>query len=183
MNVAPLPKNKTAKLNALRNLEILDTTEEAEFKKITAFAAQQFKVPIAVINLVGADHQRFRYHYGIDACETYRDVAFCAHAILQNDTFIIPDATQDPRFDNDPLVTGEPYIRFYAGHPLTSKDGFNIGTLCLIDTVPRTLTPKEQKLLAEMAKRVTILIQMRLTTMKLKNTALTLKSSQDKKIL
>ena len=139
MQVAAIPANESTRLAALYQLLILDTRPEERFDKIAAFAAQEFEVPIAVITLVDADRQWFKAKVGTEVCETGRDVSFCAHAILHDDIMVVPDAAADARFVDNPLVTGEPHIRFYAGAPLTLASGLRLGTLCLIDRAPRTL--------------------------------------------
>lgn len=139
MQVAAIPANESTRLAALYQLLILDTLPEERFDKIAAFAAQEFEVPIAVITLVDADRQWFKAKVGTEVCETGRDVSFCAHAILHDDIMVVPDAAADARFVDNPLVTGEPHIRFYAGAPLTLASGLRLGTLCLIDRAPRTL--------------------------------------------
>lgn len=139
MQVAAIPANESTRLAALYQLLILDTRPEERFDKIAAFAAQEFEVPIAVITLVDAERQWFKAKVGTEVCETGRDVSFCAHAILHDDIMVVPDAAADARFVDNPLVTGEPHIRFYAGAPLTLASGLRLGTLCLIDRAPRTL--------------------------------------------
>ena len=128
----PIP-TEADRLRALAALALLDTTPEPEFERITAHAARIFHVPIALVSLVDADRQWFKSHHGTTLCETPRDQAFCAHTILENRPLIVPDATLDERFAANPLVTGEPFIRFYAGAPLTTREGANIGSLCLLD--------------------------------------------------
>lgn len=136
---APIPANEPSRLAALRQLLLLDTPPEQRFDKLVQFAASEFEVPIVLFSLVEHDRQWFKAKVGIQACSTGRDVSFCAHAILQPDLLIIPDATVDERFADNPLVTGAPHIRFYAGAPLILPSGEAIGTLCLIDTKPRHL--------------------------------------------
>ncbi|WP_306397817.1 GAF domain-containing protein [Telluria beijingensis] len=138
MQVAAIPDNEAARLAALYELLILDTPPEERFDRIAAFAAQEFEVPIAVVTLVDAERQWFKAKVGIDACETGRDISFCAHAILQEDIMVVPDAQADPRFAQNPQVTGNPHIRFYAGAPLILPSGLRLGTLCVVDTRPRT---------------------------------------------
>lgn len=139
MQVAAIPDNESMRLAALYELLILDTPPEERFDRIAAFAAHEFDVPIAVITLVDAQRQWFKARVGTEVCETGRDVSFCAHAILQEHIMVVPDALDDPRFADNPLVTGEPHIRFYAGAPLTMPSGLRLGTLCLIDRRPRAL--------------------------------------------
>ena len=111
------------------------------------FSAEQLNVPIALLTLVDGQRQWFKSRVGLEATETPRDISFCGHAIMKNDLFVVEDASSDPRFADNPLVTGEPHIRFYAGAPLSSPSGHHIGTLCVIDTVPRTLGPVELSIL------------------------------------
>jgi signal transduction histidine kinase/CheY-like chemotaxis protein len=134
---APLPPDEAERLAALRRLEILDTAAEDAFERIVDLATALFNVPAALISLIDSDRQWFKANRGIGVPQTPRDVAFCAHTILRDDICLVSDATCDARFAANPLVTGAPGIRFYAGAPLKSEDGFSLGTLCLIDFVPR----------------------------------------------
>jgi GAF domain-containing protein len=135
-----LPADERERLDTLRALLLLDTPPEERFDRIVQFAAQEFDVPIALITLVDEQRQWFKARVGLDACETSREVSFCGHAILQPEPFVIEDALADARFADNPLVTGAPSIRFYAGAPLALRPhGSAAGTLCLIDTRPRTL--------------------------------------------
>lgn len=133
------PTNEEDRLEALRQLLILDTPPEERFDRLTAFAAQEFDVPMALLSLIDDDRQWFKSRVGMGPCETSRDISFCGHAILQNDVMVVPDATQDERFADNPLVTGDPHIQFYAGAPLQMPGGHNVGTLCLLDHKPRSL--------------------------------------------
>jgi GAF domain-containing protein len=139
MQIAPLPDNETERLKALYDLLILDTPPEERFDKIVRFAADEFGVPIVLVSLLDSERQWFKASVGLDVCETARDISFCGHAILDSVPMVVPDACADPRFADNPLVTGEPGIRFYAGAPLALPSGERLGTLCLIDRVPRTL--------------------------------------------
>ena len=147
MTPAPLPADEDERLSALRALLLLDTPPEERFDRLARFVAEQLDVPIALLTLVDGQRQWFKARVGIDATETPRDISFCGHAIMKNDLFIVEDASRDPRFSDNPLVTGEPHIRFYAGAPLSAPGGHRIGTLCVIDTVPRTLGPVELSIL------------------------------------
>lgn len=147
MTPAPIPADEAERLSALRALLLLDTPPEERFDRLARFVAEQLDVPIALLTLVDGQRQWFKARVGLDATETPRDISFCGHAIMKNDLFIVEDASRDPRFSDNPLVTGEPHIRFYAGAPLSAPGGHRIGTLCVIDTVPRTLGPVELSIL------------------------------------
>jgi GAF domain-containing protein len=148
MQAPALPDNEAERLAALYALLILDTPPEQRFDKIVDFAASEFDVPIALISLIDRERQWFKASIGLDVCETGRDISFCGHAILARDIMVVPDALEDPRFADNPLVTGEPGIRFYAGAPLVLPSGAALGTLCLIDRRPRTLDAMELGILA-----------------------------------
>ncbi|RYF63166.1 MAG: GAF domain-containing protein, partial [Comamonadaceae bacterium] len=141
------PANEDDRLRVLRELLILDTPPEERFDRIVAFAAQEFDAPMALITLVDADRQWFKARVGMDLAETPRNISFCAHAILNPETMVVPDATQDPRFHDNPLVTGDSNVRFYAGAPLTLPSGESVGTLCIIDSQPRALDHVELAIL------------------------------------
>ena len=138
MQIARLPDYETDRVQALADYRLLDTLPDALFDGITAIAAQVAGVPISLISLVDRDRQWFKSNYGLPGVnETPRDVAFCSHAILQSQPFIVPDALNDSRFADNPLVSADPKIRFYAGIPLINRRGHGVGTLCVIDRVPR----------------------------------------------
>lgn len=144
---APIPADDDARLSALRELLILDTPPEERFDRIVAFAAAEFDMPIALISLVDQDRQWFKARVGLDACETSREISFCGHAIVQRELFEVLDATRDPRFADNPLVVGAPFIRFYIGAPLALPGGATVGTLCLIDTQPREFDAMDRAIL------------------------------------
>jgi len=147
---APLPEDEVRRIGALHELEILDTPPEQRFDRYTRIAATLFDVPIALVSLVDTDRQWFKSAHGLDAEETPRDMAFCAHAILTDDILLVPDALQDPRFADNPLVTENPRVRFYAGVPLKAADGSRIGTLCVIDHRPRYMDDSRLTLLRDL---------------------------------
>ncbi|MEB3229893.1 MAG: diguanylate cyclase [Leptolyngbyaceae bacterium] len=152
MNVPPIPTNEADRLAALRSLQILDTEPEERFDCITRIAQRAFHVPMALVSLVDAERQWFKSHQGLCACETSRDISFCGHAILNDIPLIVPNALNDPRFADNPLVLGDPNIRFYAGMPLKVLSTYRVGTLCLIDRNPRSFSRNETLLLHDLAQ-------------------------------
>lgn len=147
MTPAPLPADEDARLNALRELLLLDTPPEERFDRLARFAAEQLNTPIALLSLVDGQRQWFKARVGTDDTESARDISFCGHAIMKEELFVVEDASSDPRFSDNPMVLGDPHVRFYAGAPLSSPSGHHIGTLCVLDTVPRTLDPVEMSIL------------------------------------
>jgi GAF domain-containing protein len=139
MDLAPIPADEGDRLAALRALLILDTPPEERFDRIVAFAAQEFDMPIAMVSLVDADRTWFKSHIGVDVCEAPRDISFCGHAILSDDTLVVPDTLKDARFTDNPHVILPPHVRFYAGACLRLPNGQIVGTLCLHDMVPREM--------------------------------------------
>jgi len=135
--IAPSPVDEAQRLAALRAYDILDTPPEAAYDRIVRLAAQATQTPIALISLIDENRQWFKARLGLEVCETERKLAFCAHTILQSDVMVVTDASQDPRFAGHPLVMGVPSIRFYGGAPLRAPNGHVVGTLCVLDTVPR----------------------------------------------
>ena len=156
------PGNEAERLAELKRLAILDTSEEQAFDDITRMAASLCGTPIALITLIDDKRQWFKSRVGIQATETPREAAFCAHAIQTPDApFVVRDATQDERFVANPLVTGDPNIRFYAGAPLVSRNGQALGTVCVIDRTPRDITPEQLEQLQFMAQQVIELMEAR----------------------
>ena len=133
----PLPRNESKRLHALRELLILDTPPEERFDRISAFAAREFDVPMALVSLVDQDRLWSKSQFGFEERETPRDVSFCGHAIHMPDALVVPDALKDPRFRENPMVMGQPYVRFYAGSVLRLPYGQVVGTLCIMDRRPR----------------------------------------------
>lgn len=160
MSNAPVPFNESRRLALLRELCILDTPPDQAFDLITKLASKTFNVPIALVTLIDKERQWFKSRVGLELTETPRDHAFCAYAILQPEVMVVLDAQQDERFKNNPLVTGSPHIRFYAGAQLTSREGLNLGTLCLIDKVPHhDFGPREHETLLTLAAMVTLRLE------------------------
>ncbi len=162
-----------ARLAELESFEILDTIEEQEYDDITKFASTLCDTPIALISLIDEKRQWFKSHHGLDARESPRDVSFCGHAIHQNDIFEIQNSLTHPDFKDNPFAVGEPHVVFYAGQPLTTDCGHNMGTLCVIDHKPKELTALQREGLQVLAKQVTKHLSLR------KNNRLLLESSQD----
>lgn len=163
----PLPENEAGRLEALRRYDILDTPPEAAFDRITALAARLFAVPVAVISLVDESRLWFKSCYGIEREDIPRENSFCGCTVMSNEIFVVPDAQQDARFIDSPLVRGKLGLRFYAGAPLVTQDGFTVGTLCLIDTQPRaTLSPEQQTILSDLAAMVVDELDLRLAARK-----------------
>ncbi|OAE12451.1 diguanylate cyclase [Pseudomonas simiae] len=157
------PSNEDDRIQMLQDLNVLDTAPEERFDRLTRLAKRLFDVPIALVSLVDKDRQWFKSCVGLSVTEMPRDVSFCGHAILKNEMLLVPDARQDERFWDNPLVTGKPYIRFYAGYPLTVPNDYKIGTLCLIDFKPRHFDAEDYALLrdlAGMAEQELVAIQM-----------------------
>ncbi len=170
MIVAETPENELDRLKALFELDILDTPLEADFDQLTELAASICGSPIALVSLLDDKRQWFKSHFGLDASETPRDYAFCAHAINQDEVFEICDSRKDERFHDNPLVTGDPRVIFYAGAPLVTGDGHKLGTVCVIDNEPRSLTDLQKKQLSILSRQVMALIESR-QAVRLKNEA------------
>lgn len=152
MQPPPIPPDETLRLATLRSLHILDTPTEERFDRLTRLAKRLFDVPIALVSLVDANRQWFKACEGLDLAEAPRNTSFCGHAIAGDGILLVPDARQDPRFHDNPMVTGEPHIRFYAGCPLVAHNGTKLGTLCLIDRQPRTFDDDDRALLHDLAR-------------------------------
>ncbi len=161
MQPPPTPVNEAERIVALRRYQILDTSPEQEYDDLTKLASHICKTPIALITLIDSHRQWFKSKIGIEISETSRDIAFCAHAILQNSITIVKDASTDPRFAQNPFVTGAPYIRFYAGVPLITPDRHAMGTLCVLDNNPHEFTPEQREALEALARQVVAHLELR----------------------
>lgn len=171
---APLPPNETERLQALQQLGALDTAPEQAYDDLTELAATVCGTPIALITLVDAERQWFKSRVGVTATQTPRDLAFCAHAILRPDQILeVRDAQCDERFAGNPLVVGEPGIRFYAGAPLVTPGGQAVGTLCVIDRQPRQLDDRQRRALASLARQVMSQLELHHTIAELEQQSLT----------
>lgn len=156
------PLNEKERLSSLDSYKIVDTLPEQEYDNLTKIAAQICSTPIALISLITEDRQWFKSHHGLNATETPRDLAFCAHAINSpNKTLVIPDSRKDERFHDNPLVTDNPNVIFYAGTPLNTPDGYSLGTLCVIDNKPHHLKKPQLEALEALAEQVISLFQLR----------------------
>ena len=173
---APETKNEKSRIEELKNYQVLETEEEKVFDDITKLASSICKTPTALISLVDSNRQWFKSRIGLDAKETPRDVSFCGHAIDQTGIFEVQDAQQDSRFADNPLVTGQPFVRFYAGAPLITPSGLAIGTLCVIDQIPHTLNSSEKQALEILAKHVVSLFELNLANSKLETKNIQLNS-------
>lgn len=176
MQPAPIPANENERLASLKKLKILDTPTEERFDRITRISAHLFNIPISTITLVDSNREWFKSCYGLDKREGDRAISFCGHAMLANDIFIIPDTKKDPRFADNPMVVGAPFIRFYAGVALTSADGYKIGTFCIKGHKPRTFTKSEIVDLKSLASWA----EQEINARELKNALETIKDSKKK---
>jgi len=149
---APSTSTEAARVAALNRYAILDSEPEQSFDDLVILAAHICQTPMAMLSLVDDHRQWFKSKFGVEVRETPRDVSICAHTIQQNDLFVVPDTLQDPRFRENPLVTGEPHIRFYAGTPLINEDGFALGTLCVVDRQPRQLDPEQTEAISALGR-------------------------------
>ena len=161
MQAPDKPPDEAARLEALASYRILDTAPESGFDGLTKLAAHLLEVPIALISIVDGDRQWFKSHYGLEVPETTREISFCGHVVQDGEPLLVPDVTADARFADNPLVTGDPHIRFYAGAPLRTAEGHVLGTLCAIDHRPRQLSVRQQELLRLLADQVMDQLELR----------------------
>lgn len=168
MEKPSIPANDSKRIDVLKSYSILDTLPEHEYDEITFLASYICNTPISLISLIDDHRQWFKSHHGLDATETHRDIAFCAHAINDNDqVFIVNDARNDARFHDNPLVTGDPHVIFYAGMPVVSSDGYALGTLCVIDHEPRQLSESQIRALRALSVQLSQLFTLRKTSLQL----------------
>ncbi|MHB1920842.1 MAG: GAF domain-containing sensor histidine kinase [Chitinophagaceae bacterium] len=170
MTKAPLPPQEEARLAYLESLKILDSPEEEDYQEIVELASEICGTPISCFTLVDGSRHWFKARKGLDNRQTDRDISFCAHAILEDQFMEVDNALEDDRFADNPLVTGDPHIRFYAGMPLFTHDGFGLGTLCVIDREPRNLTSEQKKALKILAKQIMVKLELREKVNELKST-------------
>jgi len=176
----PTPLAEAARLRALRSYEVLDTPAEEAFDGLTRLAAQICGTPISLVSLVDAERQWFKSRLGFAQSQTPRDVSFCAHAIAQPGTLVVPDTCEDARFADNPLVTGDPRLRFYAGAPLRTPDGHALGTLCVLDTRPRQLSAEQLEALALLARQAQLLLELRRRMAELRASREALRESEER---
>ena len=166
--VVQMPTNEVARVAALQRYAILDSEPEQGFDDLALLASYICQTPIALISLVDENRQWFKSRVGLSISETSREIAFCSRAILQSDIFIVPDTLQDERFRNNPLVVSEPNIRFYAGAPLITEEGYALGTLCVVDRTPREVSPEQKEALKALSRLVLAQLEFRRNLMLLR---------------
>ena len=166
-----IPENEGERVAAIVSYGILDSDFEESFDRVTRIAANVFNVPIALVSIVDGTRQWFKSAVGLAVRETSRDISFCTHAILGSEVFVVPDASLDPKFSANPLVIGDPNIRFYAGAPLINPNGYMLGTMCVIDRIPHdNLDVRHQQILTDLAGIVVDLMERRLLKLRLART-------------
>ncbi|WP_312033810.1 GAF domain-containing sensor histidine kinase [Actinoplanes sp. TBRC 11911] len=176
-----MPDNETDRLAALYGLDILDSAPEQDFDDIVALASNVCGTPMSLVTLVDTDRQWFKARVGTDLTETTRELSFCAHAILGRDLLVVPDTTKDARFSDNPLVDSTDGIRFYAGAPLVTTDGFALGTLCVVDNQPRSLDIEQLQALRALSRQVTAQMELRRHATALANTTARLQELERRK--
>ncbi|MGM8930742.1 GAF domain-containing protein [Salinicola halophyticus] len=160
MNAPEIPRQEAERLIALRGLQLLDSNADKGFDRLTELATKIFELPMSMITLIDEDRQWFKSHQGLKVCETPRRISFCGHVVADGQPMVINNALRDPRFSDNPLVTGSPFIRFYAGFPLFVAPGVCVGTLCLIGTLPRAFEDAEMDRLRLLAAQAEELIEL-----------------------
>lgn len=168
MKEAPIPKNELKRIQSLYALDILDTPPEKRFDKLTKSAALIFHVPISTLTLIDANREWFKSCQGLSKTEGDRAISFCGHALVEDEILIIPDTLKDERFADNPMVTGEPYIRFYAGVPIMSADSQRIGVFCIKDTKPREFSKEDRDILEGLAAWAELEINLRNLSLSIK---------------
>jgi len=172
MSIADLPADEELRLQDLESYQILDTQNEADFDGLVELASQICKTPISLISLLDRDRQWFKAKTGLSASETDRDVAFCAHAILQDEVMVVEDTLEDDRFSDNPMVNGElDSVRFYAGAPIVSPTGHKLGAFCIVDYQPKKLSQEEERALVILSRQVTRLLALRKNNMQIRSRA------------
>lgn len=166
---AVAPSKEAARVAALNRYAILDSEPEQSFDDLVTLAAHICQTPMAMLSLVDDHRQWFKSKYGVEIRETPKDLSICAHAIQQGDLFIVPDLTKDERFRDNPLVTGESHLRFYAGAPLINEDGFALGTLCVVDQQPRELDPEQEEAISALSRLALRQMELRMNLQLLKD--------------
>ena len=177
---SPIATDEAERLHAVRRYDILDTPPDGAYDRITVLAARLFQVPVAIVSIVDSDRIWFKSHHGLGATQIDRTPGLCASAILRNDPYIIPDAAADVRSLTNPLVAGEFGLRFYAAAPLTTTDGFNLGTLCVLDKKPRILSELEVANLQDLASLVMDQLELHLSAVRTAAELLNAKSVAEK---
>ena len=161
MKKAPIPKNELRRVMSLYALDLLDTPPEERFDQLTRCATKIFKMPISTLTLIDANREWFKSCQGLSKTEGDRAVSFCGHALVENEILVIKDTAKDERFVDNPMVIGEPYIRFYAGVPIVSADGHRIGVFCVKDTKPREFSKDDEEILKGLASWAELEINLR----------------------
>jgi GAF domain-containing protein len=173
------PQDEAERLAELRRYDILDTQPEPAFDLLTDIAAYILDAPICLVSLIDKDRQWFKAKKGVETVQTERKIAFCSHAILGEDILVVPDATCDPRFAGNPLVVGAPYIRFYAGAPLRTPGGYNVGALCVVDQKPRTLSIEQARALRGLSRLAVDELELRLKIKQLQDETYRIRAEQN----
>ncbi len=179
MQSAPLPANEELRLEALRRFGANNALFDPDFDELALLAAEICNTPIALVTLIDEDRQWLKGRAGTELTQTSREVSFCSHAILGSDLFVVPDAAEDERFADNPMVVGDPNIRSYTGAPLMTSDGYALGTVCVIDREPRVLSAQEGEALKVLGRRIVALLELRRTQADLKRTIAEMRAPDD----